>query len=50
MPPPSYPYLEAKVEGDKGIEKEGGTEKRPPVTKILDVEVVGSRKRYLVER
>lgn len=34
--------------GDKDS-KDGG-EKKPPVTKIIDLEVVGVRKRYLVER
>eukprot|EP00026_Physarum_polycephalum_P003860 Phypoly_transcript_03876.p1 GENE.Phypoly_transcript_03876~~Phypoly_transcript_03876.p1 ORF type:complete len:539 (+),score=127.88 Phypoly_transcript_03876:244-1860(+) len=42
------PFIDAKLEGDRH-DKEL-SEKKPPVTKVLDMEVVGVRKRYLVER
>lgn len=51
FPAPS-PFLEAKAEqiGEKSDSTKEGGEKKPPVTKILGLEVVGVRKRYLVER
>jgi hypothetical protein len=42
------PFIDAKLEGDRH-DKES-SEKKPPVTKVLDMEVVGVRKRYLIER